>query len=93
MMAMNKNGKLALMVLGFASLGYLLGEMSKQNFLSQENKQNINLEQYLNRLTEFDLTKEKEATALFLDLIENGFYPQSAFNTVQKECLEAGEIF
>jgi hypothetical protein len=43
--------------------------------------------------TEFDLTKEKEATALFLDLIENGFYPQSAFNTVQKECLEAGEIF
>ena len=39
------------------------------------------------------MTEEKEATALFLDLVESGFYPQSAFNMVQKECLEAGEVF
>lgn len=92
-MSMSKNGKLALMVLGFMSLGYILGEVNKKKFTDQDTQDKINLEQYLNRLTEFDLTKEKEATALFLDLIENGFYPQSAFNTVQKECLEAGEIF
>jgi hypothetical protein len=93
MMAMKKNGKLAFMVLGFLSLGYILGEINKKNFTHQDNDDKINLEQYLNRLSEFDLTEEKEATALFLDLIENGFYPKSAFNTVQKECLEAGEIF
>jgi hypothetical protein len=90
---MKKNGKLALMFLGFLSVGYIIGELSKQNFLDSTKKPEVNLEQYLNRLIEFDMTDEKEATALFLDLIENGFYPQSAFDVVQKECIEAGEFF
>jgi hypothetical protein len=91
---MKKNGKLLLMVTGFLALGYVLGEISKYNFINSISEEpNVNLDQYLNRLTEFDMSEEKEATALFLDLVESGFYPQSAFNMVQKECLEAGEVF
>lgn len=91
---MKKNGKILLMVAGFVALGYVLGEINKLNFIDAGSQQpNINLDQYLNRLTEFDITQEKEATSLFLELIQNGFYPHSAFNVVQKECLEAGEVF
>ena len=92
---MKKNGKLGLVFFGFLTAGFVLGEISKQKFASNnlENNISISLGQYINRLTEFDLTDQKEATSLFLDLIENGFYPDSAFNVVQKECLEAGEVF
>jgi hypothetical protein len=92
---MKKNGKIGLLFFGFLTVGFVLGEISKQKFTNNNSKDiiDITLGQYMNRLTEFDLTDEKEATSLFLDLIENGFYPESAFNVVQKECLEVGEVF
>lgn len=57
-------------------------------------KQNIiTIENYVNRLREYDMSPEKEASSLFYDLLECGYSPQRAFSTVQKEIEEAGEVF
>lgn len=53
----------------------------------------LTLDNYVNRLKEFDISPEKEATNLFFDLLESGFHPNSAFDLVKKECIEAGEKF
>lgn len=72
---------------------WYVGTMNKKTVDKKFNVSNLSLDNYLNRLKEFDMSQENEATALFLDLIELGFHPNSAFDLVKKECLEAGEIF
>lgn len=72
----------------------MLGNVSKRKMLLENSASiyTVSLEQYLNRLTEFDLTDQKEATSMFLDLIEHGFGPSGAFNVVQKECFKVEEV-
>ena len=82
---MKKNGRNILVFLGFFSIGLMLGNVSKRKMVLENNPNanKVSLEQYLNRLTEFDLTDQKEATNMFLDLIEHGFGPGGAFDVVQ----------
>jgi hypothetical protein len=91
---LKKNGRNVLVFLGFFSIGLMLGNVSKRKMLLGNSASicKLSLEQCLNRLTEFDLTDQKEATNMFLDLIEHGFGPSSAFDIVQKECFKAEEV-
>jgi hypothetical protein len=89
---MKNSGKVQLLILTFAFLGWRAGFINKKNIAKQPYSK-LTLENYINRLKEFDISPEKEATNLFFDLLESGFHPNSAFDMVKKECIEAGEKF
>lgn len=89
---MKKNGDIALATgvsLVCVSLFYFL--LKKNTKFISENI--LTIENYTNRLKEYDMSPEKEASSLFYDLLECGYSPQKAFFTVQKEIEEAGDIF
>lgn len=71
----------------------MLGANNKRKFAIEKQKSILSIDNYLNRLSEFDISAEKECTNLFFDLIELGFHPQSAFDIVQEESTKAGDIF
>lgn len=90
---MKKNGDaaIALTISLGAFVGYVLYQKHKQkNFVSSNS---LTIENFVNRLREYDLSPEKEASNLFYDLLECGFSPEHAFATVQKEIDEAGKFF
>jgi hypothetical protein len=88
-----KNGKVLVFLLGCFSVGLIAGSISKNKFKKNFINNPLTIENYVNRLSEFDLTPQKEASELFFDLISSGFNAQKAFEVVQKECIEAGEKF
>ena len=81
-----------MLVLTCALLGWKAGSSNKKD-IEKKSYSKLTLENYINRLKEFDMSAEKEATSLFFDLLESGFHPNSAFDLVKKECIEAGEKF
>jgi hypothetical protein len=89
---MKKSGKLQLFILTCALIGWTTGSINKKT-IQNKSYSKLTLENYVNRLKEFDMSPEKEATNLFFDLLESGFNPSSAFDVVKKECIEAGEKF
>lgn len=92
-MILKKNGKIFTTVISFGLIGWYIGSLNKSSMNKNIMFSKLSLENYMNRLKEFDMSPEQEATNLFLDLIESGFHPNSAFDVVKKECLEAGEKF
>lgn len=73
-------------------MGWKAQSMNKKD-IEKKPYSKLTLDNYVNRLKEFDISPEKEATNLFFDLLESGFNPNSAFDLVKKECIEAGEKF
>ena len=90
---MKKTGNKVLFLISCFTVGALLGHANKKKFVNVKQKSILTLDNYVNRLSEFDISEEKECTNLFFDLIELGFHPDSAFDIVQKESTEAGDIF
>lgn len=88
-----KSGEVLVFLLSCFSIGLIAGSIAKNNFKKQLNDNSLTIENYINRLSEFDLTQEKAGSDLFFDLMSNGFNPQSAFSIVQQECIEFGETF
>lgn len=89
---MKKSGEISVAV------GATLVCLSLYYFLTKRNTKFVSeniltIDNYVNRLKEYDMSPEKEASNLFYDLLECGYSPQRAFYTVQKEIDEAGEIF
>ena len=89
---MKSSSKLQLLILICATLGWKAARVNKKD-IEKISYSKLTLENYINRLKEFDMSPEKEATSLFFDLLESGFHPNSAFDLVKKECIEAGEKF
>ena len=92
-MILKKSGKIATAIIIGGLVGWYAGYFNKKTMIKTISLPNLSVDNYVNRLKEFDMSSEKEATNLFYDLIESGFSPHSAFDLVKKECLEAGEIF
>jgi hypothetical protein len=88
-----KNGKTIVFLGSCFLFGYFLGTKNKKDMKSFNTYSNLSLENYLNRLNEFDLSEEKDLSVLFFDLLETGFHPEAAFNLVKEICLETGEAF
>lgn len=88
-----KNGKLVVFLGSCFIFGYVVGLKNKKNMKEFKDYSNLTLENYLNRLNEFDLSEEKDLSVLFFDLLETGFHPEAAFNLVKEICLETGELF
>lgn len=90
---MKKNGK-NIIVTGLISVSiffwYKNYKKTKEIFYIPNR---LTIENYVNRLKEYDISSEKEASNLFFDLIECGFSPQRAFDTVQKEINDSGEHY
>lgn len=89
---MKNSNKLQLFILVCATLGWKAARVNGKD-IEKRSYSKLTLENYINRLKEFDMSPEKEATSLFFDLLESGFHPNSAFDLVKKECIEAGEKF
>lgn len=89
---MKKSGKVQIFLLTCFLLGWKAQSMNKKD-IEKKPYSKLTLDNYVNRLKEFDISPEKEATNLFFDLLESGFNPNSAFDLVKKECIEAGEKF
>jgi hypothetical protein len=88
-----KNGK-ALAFIGSCFLvGFYLGLKNKKKMNTFKDYSNLTVENYLNRLNEFDLSEQKDLSFLFFDLIQTGFHPEAAFNLVKEISLEAGEVY
>lgn len=90
---MKKNGeaKIALFLLLSTAVALSIINRNKAKSFVKEN--HLTIDNFVNRLKEFDLSPSKDASNLFYDLIEFGFSPQSAFDVVQKEITEAGDFF
>jgi hypothetical protein len=80
--------------IAIAALSVIIAGVFSKVFMKKTIKlNNVTIENYANRLKEYDMTPEKEASQLFYDLIDFGFSPSSAFATVQKEIDQAGGFF
>jgi len=90
---MKKNGDsviiIALSITAF--VGYVMYQKSKHKKFVSSNT--LTIENFVNRLSEYDMSPQKEASNFFYDLLECGFSPQNAFATVQKEIDDAGSFF
>lgn len=89
---MKKNGEISVVIFSatICVIGYVFLFKRNKKFISENV---LTIENYINRLREYDLSPEKEASSLFYDLLECGYSPQRAFSTVQKEVDEAGDFF
>jgi len=77
-----KNGEKAAFLLAMFAIGSVVGRLNSQKKLVQKNNQ-PNIGQYLNRLTEFYGSNAIEyAEDEFLNLVDFGMSPQSAFTAV-----------
>lgn len=90
---MKKNGKLYAFLGACFVVGLVLGTVEKNKMKSFIGSSNLTLENYMNRLKEFDMSDQKEATKMFLDLLSSGIIAKEAFSIVQQECLEVGEFY
>jgi hypothetical protein len=88
-----KNGEVLVFLLACFSVGIIAGSISKNKFKKNISQNSLTIQNYVNRLSEFDLTETKSASELFFDLMSTGFHPQSAFDIVAKECIDVGEKF
>lgn len=88
-----KNGEVLVFVLSCFSIGLIAGSLSRKNFKKYTTNNTLSIENYVNRLSEFDLTADRSGFELFFDLMSNGFNAKLAFDIVQKECIEIGEKF
>jgi hypothetical protein len=88
-----KTGEVTSFLLICFSVGLIFGSISKNKFKKNIKSNSITLQNYVNRLREFDLTEEQSASDLFLELTSIGFDSNSAFDIVIKECIEVGEKF
>lgn len=88
-----KNGEIAALVgtgLILFSLYVFFNKKKYEHFVSENS---TTLENYINRLREYDTSPTKDASNLFFDLIECGFSPANAFASVQKEIDDMGKWF
>lgn len=92
-MTMKKNGKRNIALLALCIGGLVIFTLNKNKGKSFIDGNNLTIDNFVNRLKEFDLSPSKDASSLFYDLIEFGFSPQSAFDVAQKEATDAGEYF
>lgn len=90
---MKKNGEIKLLLGALAATAIAVAIINRNKAKSFINYNNLTIDNFVNRLQEFDLSPTKDASNLFYELIEFGFSPQSAFDVVQKEATEAGEYF
>lgn len=90
---MKKNGKGKFLLAFLCISGITLLALNKQKGKSFIQNNSLTIDNFVNRLKEFDLSPSKDAYNLFYDLIEFGFSPQSAFDVAQKEATDAGEYF
>jgi len=88
-----KTGEVTPFLLICFSVGLIFGSISKNKFKKNIKSNSITLQNYVNRLREFDLTEEQSASDLFFELTSIGFDPNSAFDIVIKECIKVGEKF
>jgi tyrosine-protein phosphatase YwqE len=88
-----KNGDILVFLLTCFSIGLIAGSINKKHFNKFQRNNPLTIENYLNRLIEFDLTPQQSASDLFFELMSSGFNPQRAFEMVKEECIEAGEKF
>jgi tyrosine-protein phosphatase YwqE len=88
-----KNGDVLVFLLTCFSIGLIVGSINKKQFKKDKKNNSLTIENYLNRLIEFDLTPQHSASELFFDLMSTGFHPQTAFDMVKEECIDAGEKF
>jgi hypothetical protein len=88
-----KNGDILVFLLTCFSIGLIAGSINRKNFNKIKQNNYLTIENYLNRLVEFDLTPQQSASDLFFDLMSSGFNPQTAFDMVKEECIDAGEKF
>jgi len=89
---MKKSGEVTVIIASATAcvIGYVFLFKKNKKFISENV---LTIENYVNRLREYDLSPEKEASSLFYDLLECGYSPKRAFSTVQKEVDEAGDFF
>jgi len=87
---MKSSIKVELFLLACLFLGWKTGSINRKD-IQKKPYSKLTLENYVNRLKEFDMSSEKEATNLFFDLLESGFNPNTAFDLVTEECIEAGQ--
>jgi len=88
-----KTGEVTSFLLICFSVGLIFGSINKSKFKKNIKSNSITLQNYINRLREFDLTEEQSASDLFLRLTSIGFDSNNAFDIVVKECIEVGEKF
>ena len=86
----NGNSKIYFYLVASGVLAFLYLKNKNSNFV-KENQ--LTIENYVNRLKEYDLSPEKHASNLFYDLIECGFCLDRAFEYVQREINDNGEYF
>ena len=89
-MMKNGNNKLYFYLAITGAVAYVYLKNRKQDFVQ---KNQLTIENYVNRLREYDLSPEKHASNLFYDLLECGFCLDRAFEYVQKEINDNGEYF
>lgn len=91
-MDLKKSGRIILFLIGCFAIGSLTSTlMAKKKFPIYEQNQ-ISFENYISRLSEFDLTEEKLSTELFLGLVNDGVSFKEAFEATIKASYDYGWI-
>jgi hypothetical protein len=89
---MTKNGKVAA-AFGLSLITLLLlaeYQKNKQKGFVQSN--HLTIQNYINRLKEYDITPDKQASSFFFELVEYGYDPLEAFELVQNQINDSGEF-
>lgn len=90
-MTLKKNGKIAIFLAGCFLIGYISAKNMSKN-KSVIIKKNISFDNYINRLSEFDLTHDKLSTELFVGLVNDGLSLKDAFDVTIRASYEYGWI-
>ncbi len=89
-MVIKMNSKLKIFIGSLFVIGFVIGKINSKNFKNNNYtvKNNINIDQYINRLSEFFIDDLSTAKKDFLELLDMGFNPNDCFEiTIAKSLL------